>query len=729
MLVMLTERAGVSQSMTDKIPAKEDWQRLVSGARQTSLGIEDSDPVPHGTLVTEVAGQTSVDRETASRWIENATESGWLKQRGSGSSREYVTSLEGISLYDTDALAEFADSGYSRASNDEILEAMEKTVSYYHNQLTDTLRDLINMKWGIQKGTIDDLRIGYAPQSNELPEFLRENGVSAEAALSAGVVRSPVVKHVYEGNTDDLPSGIPEKLEEAAAARDSGEIKAEEISLSAVLDAVREERESRLYAWWDARIIFPYRDDDGQVRYLIARKTGKSDDVPGKYLKLANTKPWVDRDVVYEPIYGCGTVEDGDDLIMTEGITDAIRSHEVGFACVSPVTKQFKRDHYDVLQSYAERSDRSYICFDAEESGVGLDGALRTSWFLVDDGIQARVAELPRSESQEKVDLAEYLKDHDGEDLRAVLDDAVRPDEHPQFDPDTHAEESWQSILEDANPEGQDGEVTKRALVDYLTDRFAGDEHVVTQWIQTAVENDAIQKSETDAEGTVYEPDRLGRSSNDTSGSGSASSSDNQSQLFKVSMRDVVRSLQKISEGYRGKNPYGHWGDSENYFVVETYKGDLRVRDYKADYTYTPVSLLAVASGARSQKSPSGSLSDQETFAAWKHAKEQDIIDDTDPIPWAARLHIARTHDLAPKELTNRAVNDPGALPATIHNRILDTVEDEYDVNPGKDGFDTDHKAEARADLLEGGDDQNSGGDEKGDQIKRMLATLDELDG
>ena len=543
-------------------------------------------------------------------------------------------------------------------------------MDYYHGQLTEDQRWLIEGKWGIDRATMDDLRIGFSPPDNELPAFLEERGIDPVAALKAGVVRSPAVKYVYEGGPD-ARDDLPDVLDEVAAARAAGEVEPEDISLEAVLEAAKEGRDVRLYAWWDARIVFPYRDDDGTVRYLIARKTGQSDDVPGKYLKLANTKPWVADGVVFEPIYGCGTVESGEDLILTEGITDAIRAHEAGFPCISPVTKQFKKEHYDVLLEYAEEADTAYLCFDSEESGVGLDGALRTAWVLQKNGVDARVAELPRGDREEKVDLAEFLQDHDGDDLRDVLDEAIAPDGHPDFDDVVHGDQ---------------------------------------------------------------EPEPDGTSDGGTSGSsGSGETGSKQSALYDLDISDVVESDTRngVQPGYRGDNPIRHVGDSHSsYFVYEQYRGGMRARDFKADHTYTPLTWLACAAGARSTSNPGGSLDDREIWAAWRYAKEEDILGETDPIPWKARLHIAREHDLAPRDLIRGAERDPSMLPATVHNRILETVEEQYGVNPGKDGLDTDHKAEKRAEYLAGdGDDQDGDQDDKSRDVKRMLATLDELSG
>lgn len=653
--------------MSRKIPAENDWTELLNSARETSLSLHPDDAVPHGRLASTVRDECDATQNTASRWIGNAVEKGWLEQRGTGVDREYVATGEDTTLYDSDAIARFL--GEDSVADSDVETALEATVDYYHAQLTEDQRGLIEGKWGIDSETIDDLRIGFAPSNNELPAFLEKRGIAPGAALKAGTVRCSAVNYVYTGDpderraSDDIPSG----LNEVAAARAAGEIAPEDINLETVMNTLKKEGHARLYAWWDARIVFPYPDQDGTIRYLIARKTEQSDDIPGKYLKLANTKPWVADDVVFEPIYGCGTVESSEGLILTEGITDAIRAHEAGFPCISPVTKQFKKEHYDILLEYAEKPDTAYLCFDSEESGVGLDGALRTAWFLQKNGVDARVAELPRGNRTEKVDLAEFLQNHDSDDLRNVLDEAVTPDDHPAFDDFVHGNKESES---DDTPSG----------------------------------------------GT-------------SGGSRSKKTGSKQSALFDLSISDVVEndSRHGVKPGYRGDNPISHVGNSHSsYFVYKQYQGEMRARDFKAGYTYTPLTWLACAAGERLTSNPSGSLDNKEIWEAWKYAKKQGILGQDDPIPWKARLYVATEHELAPKELVNRAATDPSLLPVTVHNRILEVVEEQYGLNPGKDSIKTDHKSEKRAEYLDASNDDDHEGD-KGSEVKRMLATLDEL--
>lgn len=644
-----------------RVPGPDDWPALLEAARADSLSLEVDEPVPHGSLSSTVSDECDVAASTATRWIDNSREKGWLRCRGSGADRVYVAADESATLYDDELLDRFV--GQDDVQEAEVERALELAVEYYHEQLTDDHRWLIGGKWGIEEATIDALKVGFAPKKNRLPAYLDEHGVSIEAALRSGVVRCGALKTVYE-DADAGPDELPPALQELAAAREAGEIAADEISLTAVLEELDD---PRLYAWWDARVVFPYRDEGGTIRYLIARKTGDSDDVPGKYLKLANTKPWVADGVVFEPIYGCGTVEPDQDLILTEGITDAIRAHEAGFACISPVTKAFKRDHYDVLLEYAEQAETAFLCFDSEASGVGLDGALRTAWFLQDNGVEALVAELPRGDREEKVDLAEFLKDHSAADLRAILDDAIPASEHPEFEPTVHGDRAGEADSDDV------GSSRPR-------------------------------------------PKKSGRK---------------QSALFDLEISDVIEADSRygVRPGYRGDNPIAHVGDSHSeYFVYESYGGGMRARDFKAEHTYTPLTWLLCAAGVRSTSSPAGSLDDREIWEAWRYAREQEILGDTDPIPWRARLHIAREHDLAPPMLIDAAADDPARLPPSIHNRILETVETEYGLNPGKDDMETDHEAEQRAELLAGSaDDDGDDDQDRGRAIQRMLATLDEL--
>ena len=410
--------------------------------------------------------------------------------------------------------------------------------------------------------------------------------------------------------------------------------------------------DGNLSAAWSGRYVLPYLDEDGRAVFAITRaldpahpadwagRYSEADD-PAKYHKIAVSR---DEVAVEEPIYGLDTVREGEPVIITEGIADAITAHQNGIPALSPVTTTFKKsdreDLLDVLQAYDV--PRVYIVQDAEEPstaidengrlalpqyGEGLRGAVSTGALLAEAGVDARIAELPRS-GLSKVDLDDYLIEWGG-DLGPVLAAAVRATDHP-----AHTEPS-------------------------------------------------ISSSRSDTE------DR------DTS---TVSSSDGRSALFDLDIPDVTG----LSEGDRGKNPLGHHGESENYFVVD----DELATDFKYGVSYNALTYILVEADERRADDPDGSLDDGDVFTAWKHAKEESYVSDDDPVPYRGLIGVAVEDGLVDADDLVRRDSDTGevvedreghdgttyrALPSGAYNQLLDHISEEHDVDPGREpagGFD-----------------------------------------
>jgi hypothetical protein len=347
---------------------------------------------------------------------------------------------------------------------------------------------------------------------------------------------------------------------------------------------------------WQGRYVLPYFDTDGQPVYAISRSTGSEgggavgydghpdDGLSGKYAKPAHTKPYAR---ISEPIYGLASVEDGQPVLVTEGIADAITAHQAGYACISPVTTRFKHDDRQRLQEVLDDHDipRAYVVQDAErpssdldeddrltltQAGEGLRGALDTAAYLTQHDIDAELAELPRP-GLDKVDLDDYLHEWstDGS-LDPVLASAKPAREHPAYDP-------------------QD------AAIDAATrDR----------------------------------PDPLSDDASDSS----------HSALFDLDIRDASG----LDADYRGPSPLGHHGESETYFVIIDERDVAYNHKYKA--AYNALTYLLADAGERPPDSPNGRLNDSEVFAAWRHAKREGILPDGDPIPRRALRHVAVDH-------------------------------------------------------------------------------------
>ena len=283
-----------------------------------------------------------------------------------------------------------------------------------HPERPTTAREWFTDVRGYDEETVEEKRLGWVPAdaTTELLQYLNRNGHDSEAVRATGLF------------TEDL----------------------------------------RLL--WHGRYVFPYLDRDGRAAYAIGRTTGSlgggaagydghpEDFLAGKYAKLAHTRDYVTVD---EPIYGLGSLKRDTPVLITEGVADAVRAHEAGYACLSPVTTQFKKEHREQLVAVLEDTGRrAYIVQDAErpivehaeeadgwdalgveQFGEGVKGAARTAAFLTDAGVEAYLAELPRL-GLDKVDLDDYLGEW-ADTLDPVLAGAKPGDEHPAYEETTRS--------------------------------------------------------------------------------------------------------------------------------------------------------------------------------------------------------------------------------------------------------------------------------------------------
>jgi putative DNA primase/helicase len=129
-----------------------------------------------------------------------------------------------------------------------------------------------------------------------------------------------------------------------------------------------------------------------------------------------------------------------------------------------------------------------------------------------------------------------------------------------------------------------------------------------------------------------------------------------------------------LEAGHRGKNPLGHTGSSENYFVVNEVGGTLFAKDYKrpGNPTYNGLTYLLVDIDERPVEGPQGPLSPRETWLAWAEARKRGLLDCGDAIPTKALEHIAREQELYNFAALDADLRDDDVeLPAKAHNRAL----------------------------------------------------------
>jgi len=504
-----------------------------------------------------------------------------------------------------------------------VQQCLDDAVDWMHEQLPNVLADHITRKWGIGRDTIDDLRIGYLEGNGDLITHLRSSGYHPLTIARTGLIRPPRLNEIYYPRNSASKS-LPEPLRVLRQKVANNNVNPAEISLERVYNYLSAHDRFPLEVGWDKRITFPYPDVDGSVRYTIGRETSDTDDFGDKYAKQTVKRPFVNQDAIFEPIYGSWTVDDGEVLLATEGIADAIMAHQHGLRCISPVAREFKRSHKQRILEHAKRASQVIIINDTDPDGndritSGQTGAVKTALYLDEHGINAAIGFLPAKDDKTKIDLAKFLRDRSVDDLLPVFRNALDPEETQAYDNLSKKQRNRAREIED-------------------------------DW------------------SNIPEP---------------ISVSSGSSAIYSLDITDITG----LSEGYRGKNPLGHHGQtkpySDDYFVIPRSDNTPPAYDHKYGVAYNPLTYLLCESDIRSDRSPNGNLSDREHFEAWKHAKEQGYISEDDSIPIRGMWHIARKYDLAPPESIPTSWDDV-KMPATIYNRILRYVADKEGVNPGR---------------------------------------------
>ena len=260
---------------------------------------------------------------------------------------------------------------------------LDAACRFYEGHLNYACCAYLQSRYGLQPDYIKASRIGYAPpDGTALLLHLMDQGFPGDEIVRSGLV--------YRKVTDEMDA--------------TGDL-------------------------FRGRIVFPYLIAEKEPAYFIARMTDETprrgDQIPPKYVKQI-----VLPDGLKEPIFGSVSVRKGEDLIITEGMTDALLVLQEGRPCISPVTTAFKQDRINDVAGFCRDVNRIFMINDAEESGAGLKGAIKTGLALFEQGItRIFIGTLPRPEGVAKVDLNDFMRS--GGDLDSILRMAIPADLHP----------------------------------------------------------------------------------------------------------------------------------------------------------------------------------------------------------------------------------------------------------------------------------------------------------
>lgn len=268
---------------------------------------------------------------------------------------------------------------YTLAAEKKDLHRLNRLVfGYYHSCLTDDTREYIRSKWGISDKCIDDMLIGYAPDNCRLlqvPEI--KDYTNIDTLKKSGLF--------YCNDNDKL------------------------------VDIYR------------GRIIFPYWFH-GEIVYSIGRDPKWDEDKnQRKFIKQlvpSEKYPYVST-AVENTLFGKDSIKGNDTVYIAEGIADAIALLQAGVAVLSPVTTRFKESDINGLVHACKGKKLVKIVNDNETNESGLKGAMDTAKALEASGIRAEIIVLPRPEGKDKIDVADYLKEHGIEELDAISGQSV----------------------------------------------------------------------------------------------------------------------------------------------------------------------------------------------------------------------------------------------------------------------------------------------------------------
>jgi DNA primase len=158
-------------------------------------------------------------------------------------------------------------------------------------------------------------------------------------------------------------------------------------------------------------------DDDGKPMYIKYKKLRRHDSDDEK-------RKFISKFIGQETFMGLDAIRGAKQVIITEGAPDWVSAVDHGYPAISPVTTNFRDEDLPKLAETTAGAESVYIINDNEDNQAGAKGALKTGKYLTGQGRKVFLVELPKPEEISKIDLNEYLRDHDAEDLNNLMKSA-----------------------------------------------------------------------------------------------------------------------------------------------------------------------------------------------------------------------------------------------------------------------------------------------------------------
>ena len=166
------------------------------------------------------------------------------------------------------------------------------------------------------------------------------------------------------------------------------------------------------------RIMFPFFSLSGKIIGFSGRSLSEEEDV--KYLNSPETLLFEKSKIFYGSYQTLSNIRKQNFAILVEGQTDFLRLVEQGFDNVLATSgTAFSSKHAIALKKY---TNRVILCYDSDNAGI--NAAIRTSYVLLQSGIETRVLHLGNGN-----DPDDFFKDNTNTkaDFRLLIKSATHP--------------------------------------------------------------------------------------------------------------------------------------------------------------------------------------------------------------------------------------------------------------------------------------------------------------
>jgi DNA primase len=236
-------------------------------------------------------------------------------------------------------------------------------------------------------------------------DYLKARGINAEMAKRWQMGYAPEGKGLYR------EWAIQQKLSEQALV---------EAGIFSVADQDENGRGGRAYPRWRHRLMFPIRNDNGDVIAFSGRLLEKKENT-GKYVNSPETPVFSKSRVLFGFDKSKRFIAKADQAIICEGQIDMIMVFEAGLQnVVAGQGTAFTEHHAKMLKRVC---NEVILCFDSDNAGrEATEKAFR---ILSPQGISVRVAALPQGEDPDSL-----IRKEGADALRTIITDAPEFLEH-----------------------------------------------------------------------------------------------------------------------------------------------------------------------------------------------------------------------------------------------------------------------------------------------------------